>query len=341
MRRLSPAMLGDGNVAGYRPLREAIANYLGTSRGVNCSPDQVVVVSGAQQALDLIARIVLKPGDAVWMEDPGYIGAIHAFRNAGARLIPVRVDERGFDPEIGRKACPDARAVYVTPGHQFPLGATMSLERRLALLSWARESGALIVEDDYDSEFRFTGSPIPALQGLARSEAVIFIGSFNKVMFPSLRLGYMVLPASLVDPFLAARFQIDRYPPGLSQSILCDFIDDGHFGRHLRRTRELYSAQLTAMHENARRYLDGLLEIPSIQAGLITPALLRNGMTSQQAEQTAAKHGIESMALDRFVLSRTDIHGLLLGFAAFNEGEIREGVIALATALGSCRPDSR
>ena len=206
------------------PLREAIADYLGTSRGVDCTADEVVIVSGGQQGLDLLARFLVKRGDSVWIEDPAYHGAAAAFRNAGARLVPVPVDGDGLDPAKALRACPQPRAVYVTPAHQFPLGMTMSLERRLALLAAARRSGAQVIEDDYDSEFRFSGRPVPALRGLDRSGAVILAGSFNKVLFPSLRLGYLVLPQSLMDRFLAFRYQADAYPPAHLEAVLCDFI---------------------------------------------------------------------------------------------------------------------
>ena len=194
---------------GYRPLREAIAYYLGSSRGVRCGADQLIVVSGVQQALDLLARLLLKRDDPVWMEDPGYFGAAIAFNNVGARIIPVPVDEEGLCLSAGIKMCARPRGMYLTPGHQFPLGMTMSLERRVAILKWAARAGAFIIEDDYDSEHRFEGRPMPALQGLDLNSSVIFIGSFSKLLFPSLRLGYAVLPSSLADYFLAFRYRTD------------------------------------------------------------------------------------------------------------------------------------
>jgi GntR family transcriptional regulator/MocR family aminotransferase len=333
LRRISPSLLAGGNLAGYAPLREAIASYLAASRDVNCSSEQVVVVSGIQQGIDLVARLLLEKDDPVWIEDPAYPGAADALRMSGARLIPVRVDERGIDPQRGRSLCPKARLAYVTPAHQFALGWTMTLERRLALLAWAGEAGASIFEDDYDSEYRFAGRPLPALQGLDRWNRVIFAGSFNKVLFSSLRLGYLVVPDRLVDPLLRLRYQTDRYPPGLSQAILCDFIAEGHFGRHLRRMRELYARRLEALRDSARRYLGGLLEIPEIEAGLNTPAYLTNGMSGRQAEAIAGEHGVEAIAIDRFALQRRDLRGLLLGFAAFTESEIRQGAIKLASAF--------
>ena len=333
LRRASNSLLAGRDPRGYAPLRDAIAAYLGSSRGVKCSPDQLVVVSGVQQGLDLLARILIKHGEAVWIEDPGYFGATTAFRNVGAKIIPVPVDEQGLMLSVGQRLCVRARAAYLTPAHQFPLGMAMSLERRLAILAWAREAKTFLIEDDYDSEYRFEGLPVPALQGLDQNERVILLGSFNKLLFPSLRIGYAVLPSTLVDPFLAQRFSVDLHPSGLDQAILCDFIIEGHLGRHVRRMRELYAQRLAALQDGARRFLDGLLEVQPIQAGLNTAGILRNSMTSRQAEAAASARGIEAMALSRFALKRTDVHGLLLGFAAFDQREIRRGIMSLATAL--------
>jgi len=333
LRRASSSLLAGGDPRGYAPLREAIAAYLGSSRGVNCSTDTVVMVSGVQQGLDLIARLLIKPGEAVWVEDPGYFGAIAAFRQAGAKIIPVPVDEGGLSVSQGEKLCTPAKAAYLTPAHQFPLGMAMPVERRIAVLKWARETGAFLIEDDYDSEYRFEGRPMPALQGLDKAGSVIFLGSFNKVLFPSLRLGYLVLPPALLDPLLALRLGVDLHPPSLDQAILCDFMTEGHLGRHIRRMRDLYANRLAALQHEAMRYLAGLLDVSPIQAGLNTAGFLRNGMESRQAEAVAANHGVEAPGLDRFTLGRRQVQGLLLGFAAFDEREIRRGIVTLAGAL--------
>jgi GntR family transcriptional regulator/MocR family aminotransferase len=333
LRAASAAMLAERDPRGHLPLREALADYLGVSRGVNCAADQIVIVSGVQQALDLLARVLLKPGDRVWMEDPGYFGAVIAFRNARANIIPVPVDERGISVTIGRQRACRAKGAYITPAHQFPLGVLMPLERRLEILAWARETGAFLIEDDYDSEYRFEGRPAPVLQSLDKNESVLLIGSFNKLLFPALRLGYIVVPSRLVDTVLAFRFGIDQNSVGLEQAVLSDFITEGHMGRHIRRMRELYAGRLTALKEESRRYLGGLIEIPHIPAGLSTVGFLRNGMSSREAEIAAAGRGIETMALDRFTLERKDVQGLLLGFAAFDESRIRRGIASLAMAL--------
>jgi GntR family transcriptional regulator/MocR family aminotransferase len=318
---------------GYRPLREAIAHYLAVSRGVRCSPDQVIMVSGTQQALDLLARLVLKKDEPVWMEDPGYFGAEIAFNSVGAKIIPVPVDEQGLNVEAGLKLCPHAKGAYVTPAHQFPLGMTMSLERRMALLKWASRAGAFVIEDDYDSEYRFEGSPVPALQSLDKNSNVILVGSFAKLLSPSLRIGYVVLPSSLVDWFLAFRYRTDFRNLSLDQAVLCDFIEDGPLGRHLRRMRNLYSSRLAALLDGGHQYMRGLLRISDVRAGLYTVGFLENGMGSRQAEKAAATSGIDIVALDRYVLKRPDPKGVLMGFAAFDETEIRRGVIQLAAAL--------
>jgi GntR family transcriptional regulator/MocR family aminotransferase len=319
---------------GYRPLRMAIAEYLRTSRGVRCTAEQIVIVSGIQQALTLLARVLLRKGDPVWMEDPGYFGARIAFENVGARMVAVPVNEEGLSVSAGIRICPDAKGAYVTPAHQFPLGVTMSLERRMALLGWASRAGAFVIEDDYDSEYRFEGPPVPALQSLDNQSSVIFVGSFSKTLFPALRIGYVVLPAQLIAPFVAFRYRTDFRNSSFDQAVLCDFIVDGHLARHLRRMRNLYAERLAALMDGATRYLDGLLEISGVRAGLCTIAYIKNGLTSRQAEGLAAANRIEVLATDRCTLRRSDPNALLLGFGGFNEPAIRQGLIRLAKALG-------
>jgi GntR family transcriptional regulator/MocR family aminotransferase len=318
---------------GYRPLREAITHYLASSRGVRSSPNQIVIVSGVQQAHDLLSRALMKRDDPVWMEDPGYFGASIAFESVGARIIPVPVDTEGLSVWAGLRMCPQAKGVYVTPAHQFPLGMTMSLERRMEVLKWASRAGAFVIEDDYDSEYRFEGQPVPAMQTLDRNSNVVFIGSFSKILFPSLRLGYVVLPPPLADYLLAFRSRTDFRNLNLDQAVLCDFIVEGHLGRHLRRMRNLYASRLEALIAGGERYLKGLLRISGVRAGLYTVGFLENGMNSRQAEAAVAARGIQVFALDRYTLKRPDLKGLLLGFAAFDETAIQKGLIQLAAAL--------
>ncbi|HTE50435.1 MAG TPA: PLP-dependent aminotransferase family protein [Kofleriaceae bacterium] len=335
MRSLTARSLSRGDPRGSAALRESIAGYLGAARGVACHPDQIVILSGVQQGLDLIARLLVRPGDAVWIEDPGYGGAVDAFRNAGARIVPVRVDQDGLDPEHGRAQCARPRAVYLTPAHQFTLGVALSLDRRMELLRWARTSGAALIEDDYDSEFRYRGRPLPALKSLAGGDSVFLLGTFNKVLFPSLRCGYLVAPDPWIDRIAALRYQTDLYPSAMLQATLTAFIDEGHFARHLRRMRELYAARREALETHIARRLGGLLRLPEIQAGLSTPAYLLDGRSSRQACELATREGLDVWALDRHALRRRDLRGLVLGFAAFSEREIRDGVTALARALGA------
>jgi GntR family transcriptional regulator/MocR family aminotransferase len=316
---------------GYGPLRDAVANYLSTSRGVKCGPEQIAIVSGVQEALDLTARLLLNPGDRVCMENPGFIGARMAFKAFGSKVCAVDLDDEGM--KLRGQNLRDVRLVYVTPGHQFPLGITMSLPRRLELLEWARKSGALIFEDDYDSEYRYSGPPVPALQGFDRHGSVIFAGSFSKVLFPSLRLGYLVIPPDLVPLFAAAISLTTRHAPLPEQAVVCDFITEGHFGRHLRRMREVYAERLSVLLESAREKLSGLLEISEIEAGLQTVGWLREGLDDESAMRAAAEHGVEVFPLSWYTRGKAAREGLQLGFAAVDAREIRRGVQDLATAL--------
>jgi len=339
LRRVSAQLLAGGEALGYRPLREAVAEYLNTSRGVKCTADQVLIISGVQQALDRAAHLLLDAGDPVWIEEPGYPGAAVVFRAVGAKVYPVPVDSEGLNLEAGRRRWPQTRPrlVYVTPAHQFPLGVTMSLRRRLSLLEWARRSRTIIFEDDYDSEYRYSGRPIPALQGLDRSAVVIFAGSFTDVLFPALRLAYLVVPSDMVDIFAAAESVSTHHPPLIDQAILCDFIREGHFARHVRRMRQLYAERLSALLESARERLMGLLEIPQIEAGLRTVAWLQGGILAERAAQAAAKYDVEVVPLSRYAYSRSKRDGIVLGFAAVDAREIRRGVEQLARALEGCR----
>jgi GntR family transcriptional regulator/MocR family aminotransferase len=327
--------LAGGEWAGSASLRVAVAAYLGASRGVSCTAENIIIVSGTQQSLDLLARLLTSPGDAVWLEDPCYIGAVDAFRLAGARLIPVRVDEDGINPAHGGRQDPEPKAIYVTPAHQFGLGVTLSYDRRFELLRLASKRGTVLIEDDYDSEFRFSGRPLPALKGMGGADSVFLLGSFNKTMFPSLRLGYMVVPDAWIDRVLAQRYRSDRYPPTMSQEVMAAFMEDGHFGRHLRRMREIYGARHAILERYVERYLDGVLKLPEIRAGLNTPAFLVNGMSARKAAELAARQGVEAWPIDRYTIRRRDLRAIMLGFAAFNEKQIRTGVQSLAQALGA------
>jgi len=333
LRKVSAKMLAGGDTLGYRPLREAVAEYLNTSRGVKCGADQVLIVSGAQEGLDRTARLLLNPGEAAWMEEPAYPGAAVVLRAAGAKICSVPVDGEGVNIERGAERWPRPKLLYVTPAHQFPLGVTMSLRRRLALLEWARKAGVLIFEDDYDSEYRYSGQPVPALQGLDRSGVVIFGGSFSAVMFPALRLGYLVVPPEMVDVFAAAQSVSTHHPPMAGQAVLCDFITEGHFARHIRRMREIYAERLTVLQKAAKEKLGGLVEISNIEAGLQTVGWLQHEIDAQAAAEAAARRQLEVVPLRRYAFGRASRNGIVLGFAAVEPRELRRGVEELAGVL--------
>jgi GntR family transcriptional regulator / MocR family aminotransferase len=326
-------LLGYVESAGYLPLREAIATYLGAARAVRCEAAQVIVVAGTQQALDMVARLLIDEGDAVWHEEPGYLGARGAFKSAGARVVPVPVDEEGLDVNEGATLAPDARLVYVTPSHQYPLGVTMTLARRLALLEWANRAGAWVLEDDYDSEYRYEGRPLAALQGLDAEGRVIYLGTFSKVLFPALRLGYVVVPPDLVEVFTNARGLASRFSPTVEQAVLADFINEGHFARHIRRMRALYAERQAILLDAAARDLAGLLELKPDAAGIHLVGQLPAGVDDATASRAAAAVGIDVQPLSSFRLKRGGRGGLLLGYAGYDERQLRNGVRKLADAL--------
>lgn len=335
-RRPPRGLLGYGDPVGYGPLRAEISAYVGAARAVRCSQEQIIVVSGSQQALDLCARVLLDPGDAAWVEDPGYVGTRGALVGAGARLVPIPVDEDGLDVEAGIEREAGARIACVTPSHQYPLGVTMSLGRRLALLRWASRCGAWVIEDDYDSEYRYTGRPLEALQGLDSSDegCVIYVGTFSKVLSPALRLGYLVVPPNLVDSFAAARELVDRCSPTLEQAVLAEFMAEGHFARHVRRMRVLYAERQAALIEAAGRELSGLLDVKPAETGMHLVGWLPDGDDDSEASRRAAACGVEAAALSRHRIEAPVPAGLLLGYAAYEEAEIRSGVRRLVRALG-------
>jgi GntR family transcriptional regulator/MocR family aminotransferase len=338
LRRASTSLLLGCAPTGYAPLQQAVADYLITSRGVKCLPQQVVIVSGAQEALDLTARLLLNPGDRVCMEDPGYTGAALVFEALGAKISAIPLDHEGM--EVPGPHLRGTRLAYITPAHQFPAGITMTLARRLALLEWARGAGALILEDDYDSEYRYSGHPVPALQGLDRNGLVLFMGTFSKVLFPSLRLGYLVIPPDLVDRIAAAKSISSRHAPVLEQAVLCDFITEGHFGRHVRRMRQVYAERLSVLLDSARQRLTGLLEISDVEAGLQTAGRLHSEIDGESAAKAAAARDVEVVPLSRYSRGRLARDGLQLGFAAVDTQEIRRGVRELALALEGKMPST-
>ncbi len=332
-RALTPARLDYGDPAGLRALRQAIAEHVGLSRGTRCDAQQVMIVAGAQRGVDLVCRLLLDPGDPVWVEEPGYPGARSALVGAGARLCPVRVDADGLDVQAGLRRAGGARMAYVTPSHQFPLGVPMSLPRRLALLDWARGAGAWIVEDDYDSEFRYGAHPVPCLHGLDPDGRVIYVGSFSKSVFPALRLGFLIAPPGLYDALVAARNAADVHPPGLDQAVLADFIGEGHFERHLRRMRTAYRERLDAVTDAAHRLCGGAIRLHPVRSGLHAVGDL-HGAAAAQVFGEAAARGVEVMPLSAYHMNRARAANcLLFGFAAVPPAEARRGMEQLAAAI--------
>ena len=336
-RRPGTALLGPGEAAGDPELRCAIAAYLRPARALDCDAAQVIVVSGAQQGLDLAARLLLDPGDLALVEEPGYRALNGPLIAAGARIVAAPVDGEGIDIGAGARHAEGARLVCVTPSHQFPLGVTMSLGRRLALLDWAAATDAWILEDDYDSEYRYGGRPLAALQGLDRAGRVVYVGSFSKVMFPSLRLGYLVVPPDLAEPFARARAALDDHPPAATQAALARFIVEGHFASHLRRMRRLYAERQAALVAAGARHLDGLLTIAASEAGMhlvagLRPELARR-MDDREASLRAARAGIAAPPLAAHYRAAPDRRGLLLGYAAVPVADIDPAAAHLAAAL--------
>jgi GntR family transcriptional regulator / MocR family aminotransferase len=318
---------------GYPPFREAIAEYLGTVRGVRCEPSQILVTTGSQQALQLAAQVLLDPNDRICVEEPGYPGARQAFLSAGAQLVPIRVDRDGINvAEITRRGR-DVRAAYVTPSHQYPMGMAMSAARRMLLLNWAVRSGAWIIEDDYDSEYRFASRPIASLQGLDTDGRVIYIGTFSKVLFPALRLGYVVVPRDLVAAFSAARDAADIFSSILYQMVLTDFIREGHFARHIRRMRMLYMERRRALVKAIRLHVGHLLEVMGAEAGLHLVALLPRGINDVLVSRNAARKNISAIPLSSCYLRPPTRGGLILGYGGTNLRQIEDGVAELRKAV--------
>jgi GntR family transcriptional regulator/MocR family aminotransferase len=330
-RRLTASQLDYGDAAGLPALREAIATHVSRSRGTSCTADQVIVVAGAQQGLDMIARLLLDPGELAWMEDPGYPGTRAALTAAGARIESVPVDEQGL---IVEQPSSTARLVFTTPSHQFPLGVPMSLPRRLALLRWARDAQAWVVEDDYDSEFRYGARAIPCLHGLDTDGRVIYVGSFSKTLFPGLRLGYLIVPPDLHARLVQARLAADIHPQSFLQGVVADLIGEGHFERHLRRMNFEYRARLHALEEAVRGHCHGALELRPVTTGLHAVAELLVGDDTSIAREALAR-GIETMPLSAYYSTRTtsSVNGLLLGFGSVPPRVVTEGVKRLAAVI--------
>ena len=325
-RKVHANSMNYGDPMGSREFRETIAAYVRTARAVRCDARQIMVVNGSQNALDICARVLVDPGSPVWVEDPGYMLLHSTLVLAGCRLVPVTVDDEGMNIAAGMRACRKAKAAWVTPSHQYPLGVTMSASRRLELLEWADAAGGWIVEDDYDSEYRYDSMPIASLQGLDDKSRVVYIGTFSKTLFPSLRLGYMVLPIDLVDQFTAVRRAIDVCPPLLYQAVLTDFIREGYYARHLRKMRLLYAERRKALVQSIEREFGSRVEISGDAAGMHLAILVPDAWNDQQIAQRAAQQKLWIWPLSPAYLGKKRRQGFVLGFGSTDIRDIPEAV---------------
>jgi GntR family transcriptional regulator / MocR family aminotransferase len=334
-RKIRVSSLYYGDPAGSMQFRQAIADYLRTARAVNCEPEQILVVAGSQQALDLSIRVLLNARDRVWVEEPGYRLTRQVLQMAGCEIIPVPVDEHGLDVSAGIKRSRKARAAFVTPSHQFPLGMAMSASRRLQLLDWAQTNDAWIIEDDYDSEYRYEGMPIASLQGMDTAAHVIYVGTFRKILFPSLRVGYVVVPPDLVDRFAAVRQTMDVNQAHLYQAVLCDFIREGHMARHIRRTRLLYHERRNVLIDALRGQLASSLDVTGGEAGHhLVVKLLKPG-SDRSFSWRAAAQKLWLWPLSPCYLEENPTQGFILGFGSTSTKDIPLSVRRLTKVLAS------
>ena len=334
-RRLPSSALTYQDAAGYRPLRDAIANYLAIARGLACSSDQIFITAGYQGALGLIARVLLRPGDPVWFEDPGYFLAREALNQAGAALVPLPVDDEGIDVAAGKARAPWARFAVVTPSHQAPLGVTLSLNRRLALLAWAAEAGAWVIEDDYDSEYRYLGRPLPALKSLDEGSRVLYVGTFSKVLLPGLRLGYLVVPIPEVERFDRAAALLMPSQGFLDQMTVADFMVEGHFARHIRRMRQLYADRRRALAAALESRLGDRLRVELQAGGMHLMAWLQTGCDDDALAKLAWDQGLAPFPLSRGVIETKRPPALGLSFTNIPIEEAPRTVARLAAVLGA------
>lgn len=319
-------LAGQTDPAGYRPLREAIVDYLQGARMINCTVDQVIITTGSQHSSDLVARLLLDPADDVWVEDPGYAGIRAALQAAGANVVPIPMDDQGINVEYGRGKAAKAKLVAVAPSHQFPLGIVMSISRRLELLAHASESKMWILEDDYDSEFRYSGRPLAALHSLDNGERVIYAGTFSKVMFPALRLGYLVVPMRIAHDFARARSMLDLQSSILAQPIVSRFMVEGHFATHIRRMRNVYRERQLHLVKAVQEYLGEFLTAQPDETGLhilarFSPYLARC-TTDRELSEKAIAAGIITPPLSDYYVDQRDGKAILLGYGAFSIEEL-------------------
>lgn len=333
-RNFSIEDMAYGNPAGHLPLRESIAEYLRTARAVKCEANQIIIVSGSQLALQMCARSLLTTTDSVGIEEPGYPGARDALQASGATLIPVPIDDEGISVQKLSSNRKKVRVVYVTPSHQYPLGTLMSASRRLELLEWADQNRAWIIEDDYDSEYRYASRPLGSLQGMDNSSRVIYIGTFSKVLFPSIRIGYIVVPQELIKQFVQIRESIDIFSPTLYQLVVTDFIEQGHFARHLRRMRSILIERRNTLVASLRKHFGNTLTAYNTDGGLHLCSFLPEGIDDQEIARNAAKRGLSIMPLSSCYSGKKSRSGLVLGFACANQSQIESATKILSQIIG-------
>ena len=331
VRSLGANDLGYTDPCGLIDLRQHLCDYLKTARAVRCDPRQIVITAGTQQAIDIAIRVLLAPGDEVWVEDPGYPLTHAQLLLAQARPCPIPVDDQGIVVAAGMRVAPRARVAFVTPSHQFPTGVALSMGRRLELLAWAREHDAFIVEDDYTSEFRYSGPALASLQGLDQDERVIYVGTLNKALFPGLRIGYAVVPQALLSAFANARYLMDRQPPTLYQTVVAEFLRQGHFAAHIRRMRHMYRDQRDALAETLTSRAAEHLTVVAPDQGMHLVAYFRQRVSDVEVETAAARIGIIVRAISRFYRAAPPRSGLMLGFSGFP----RQLIIPAASRLAA------
>lgn len=333
-RNIHTLHLGYGDSQGHLPLRQALADYLRINRSIVCTPDQILIVNGSRQAINLAAQVLLKKGDQCWMEDPGYQAARGAISRWGGKLCPVPLTRYGLDIDYAIKHYTAAKLAYVTPSHQYPLGGTLPLGERLKLLQWAARRQMWLVEDDYDSEFRYNGRPVPALKGLDDQGRVIYTGTFSKVLFPALRLGYLVLPsAEMAQQFKLVKSTIDRQSPVIDQAIVAQFMNEGHFARHLRRMRTLYKKQQDELVALLKKHLGAYLEVDACDTGMHLVAWMLQPCDTQMLAKKAFREGIVLQSIADSSVHFKQRDGLMMGFTGFNTADMELGVMKLKQLL--------
>jgi len=335
VRRSQYSFLHYGHGAGYKPLRNAIAAHLNSFRGIDCDSDQIVILSGSQQGLDLCAQTLCKSGDSAIIENPSYSGIRNVLTQRGIRTVPINVDEHGLDVRQAIRTASNARMAIVTPSHQFPIGTTLSVSRRLELIRWAVESNAWILEDDYDSEYRYAGQPIQAMRGIDTTGKVIYLGTFSKSLFPDIRIGYLALPSELVETFTQARSTHSGAPPIALQATLATFIETGRFHKHLRRTRKVYQGRRDFLVDQIEKHCGETLEIGPKDSGMHLTVFLKTAQSDQSISEAAANLGYHFPPLSHYTSTPLKRGGFVIGFSSYSNQQIETAIRALSKTINA------